>query len=392
MARTQLPPQIKKIDVADRATGKTVVRYQVTTDAGIDPATGRRRQTRRRFPTEKAARAYLSGTTADVGRGVHVVPSKITMRAAVADWLAGQRGKPSTLAAYTASLRPVVERLGDIEAQKLTKGDIETLVKDLELGRDGVRQWKPTSINPMLARLRSIMADLQAQGLIVRNPVALVKPLTQDRIDYKILTDAQVSSLHAAITDDRLEHVWRLALLGLRRGELAGLQWSDVDLDGKTLTISRNRISVGGRAVEGTTKTASSERLLPLPDDILAVLRRARKRRMEEKLAAGLAWEGDGDYLATDRWGSPRHPANLSHGWRAMLAAHGLPHVRLHDARHTCASRLLAEGVDPATVAAWLGHKSAAVTLAIYAHSTPDRLRGAAAVLGTMSATKASSE
>ncbi|WP_418345231.1 tyrosine-type recombinase/integrase [Rhodococcus pyridinivorans] len=383
--RQQLPPQIKKIELATKERGKLAIRYQVTTDAGVDPETGRRRQTRKRFRTEKEARDYLSSTTADVARGLHVSPSKLTVGHAVRDWLQTQRVKPSTLAAYTAALRPVVERFGDTPIQKVTKADIEGLVHDLRVGTDGAKTWKATSINPMLARLRAVMADLQAQGTLARNPAALVKPLGKERIEYTILTDAQVSALNTAIKQDRMEHVWRLALLGLRRGELAGLKWDSVDLEEKMLTISRNRISVGGRVIEGTPKTGTSARVLPLPDDVVALLRRARTRRKEEQLAAGESWVGDGEYLASDRWGRPLHPGNLSQSWRAMLARHGIPHVRLHDARHTCASRLLAEGVDAATVAAWLGHASAAVTLAIYAHTTPDRLKSAAAVLDASS-------
>lgn len=386
MARQQLPPQIRKIELATRERGKPAVRYQVTVDAGRDPETGRRRQTRRRFRTEKDARAYLSTTTGDVVRGVHVSPSSLTVERAVTKWLASQRVKDSTLAAYTAALQPAIRRFGNEPIQKITKDDIEALVADLKEGRSDEKKWKATSINPMVARLRSIMADLQAQGVLVRNPAALVKPLPQERIEYKILTDVQVSALYLAISEDRHEHVWRLALLGLRRGELAGARWSSIDLTRGTLTVSRNRIAVNGRAVEGTLKTKTSKRELPLPADMVSVLQRAHTRSKEERLAVGSAYLGEKDgYLLADRLGQPVHPGNISHSWRAMLSRHGLPHVRLHDARHTCASRLLAEGVDPATVAAWMGHKSAAVTLAIYAHSTPDRLLGAAKVLDASS-------
>ena len=105
--RQQLPPQIKKIEVVDRSTGKKVVRYQVTVDAGRDPETGRRRQIRRRFTSEKDARAELASVQGGVSTGTYVHSSKLTVDQACEEWLTSKHSlKPSTLRGHRVSLQP----------------------------------------------------------------------------------------------------------------------------------------------------------------------------------------------------------------------------------------------------------------------------------------------
>lgn len=128
MSRRQLPPQITKIEVKDRTTGKPVVRYQVTVDAGRDLETGKRRQVRRRFATEAAARAELAAVQAGVNAGTYVHASKLTVDQACGAWLASKHSlKPSTLAGHRVSLGPLRDELGHVEVQKLTKADLDIL-------------------------------------------------------------------------------------------------------------------------------------------------------------------------------------------------------------------------------------------------------------------------
>ena len=135
MARQQLPPGIRKIQVKDRKTGKSVVRYQVTTDAGRDPESGRRRQVRRRFATEKAARDELSSVQGGVTTGTYVHSSKLTVDQACEAWLLSKHSlKPSTVRGHRVSLGPLRDELGHVEVQKLTKADLDGLVGRLRHG------------------------------------------------------------------------------------------------------------------------------------------------------------------------------------------------------------------------------------------------------------------
>ena len=137
------------------------------------------------------------------------------------------------------------------------------------------------------------------------------------------------------------------------------------------------RVAVTGGVDESDCKNTTSRRTLPLPPDEVTALRAAWDRKLAEQKRQGRRYR-ECELLACSVGGVPRHPDTLSKDWKALLAGAGLSHVRLHDARHTCASRLLVAGVDPATVAAWLGHANAATTLRVYAHTNPKRLAAVA--------------
>ncbi|CAM5533145.1 GP41 protein OS=Tsukamurella paurometabola (strain ATCC 8368 / DSM / CCUG 35730 / CIP 100753/ JCM 10117 / KCTC 9821 / NBRC 16120 / NCIMB 702349 / NCTC 13040) OX=521096 GN=Tpau_4093 PE=4 SV=1 [Tsukamurella paurometabola] len=207
------------------------------------------------------------------------------MRAACEAWLAGKRIKPTTHDAYSAALAPVIEKYGDKLVQKITKADVEKLVTELSTGSGPRGVWKRTSINPMLARWRSVWKDLHAQGVLPRNVVALVEPLRKPhgQVELKldgVLNEAEVEQLVAAHVPrqvpagaTRLERAeithaahrelfLHLALLGLRRAEVGGLRWSSVDLAAAvpSLTVSATRVQT-----HGCHRRRTSERGSPRP-------------------------------------------------------------------------------------------------------------------------------
>jgi integrase len=143
------------------------------------------------------------------------------------------------------------------------------------------------------------------------------------------------SALLASVEDDRLGHAWELALSGLRRGEIAGLRWVDVDLGANTLSVVNNWVMAGSRSVENDPRSAASRRILPLPDRLVSVLRSAKARQSAERLALGA---GAYKYVVSNEAGEPYSPVVLSRYWRDAVKAGGLRHIKLHAARHTCAT------------------------------------------------------
>ena len=365
---------------------------------------GSRFQHKQRFETVEAAVKWRSTVVSELGHGTHVAPSEVTVRQAVDDWLVGQRIRPKTLSAYITSLRPLVDHLGDKPVQQVTKSDIEAVVQAL---RDGTSRmgtwhapeklkksakqvrapWSPASINPMLARARSIFDDLMAQGIVVRNPAALVKSLPTEKTEMRTLDADQVTRLLAATAGDAFGIAWQLAVYRLRRGEILALDWESVDLDAGTIAISAARLAVSGGSVTGATKTKTSTRTLPMPDDLARGLKAERKRQREAKLALGSKWQNTG-LVVVDEFGAAPHPDTLTKAWKTALSGAGLPHVRLHDARHSCATLMHLRGVPVVVIAAWLGHQDAGFTLRTYAHSTNDALSDAAAVLNSITTAK----
>lgn len=132
-----------------------------------------------------------------------------------------------------------------------------------------------------------MLTDAARQGLVSRNVAEHVDHVAVPHKPVDTYTEGEVLTLLAAIAGDWLGHAWELALTGLRRGELAGLRWADVDLDAKTLSVVNKRVSAGGRTVEGDPKSATSRRTLPLPDRLVLVLKAARARQAAEQLALG---------------------------------------------------------------------------------------------------------
>ncbi|WP_434085445.1 tyrosine-type recombinase/integrase [Mycolicibacter virginiensis] len=361
-------------------------------------ADGKRKQSRRRFRNLKQAVDYHSGITADRSRGTHVAPADLTVQQAVEVWLDGQRIRPKTMSAYITALRPVVDHLGDRTVQSITKADIEAVVKALQAGKSPLGTWRgatkltkgrkkiraawsANSVNPMLARLRSIFEDLVNQGILVRNVAALVKPIPTKRPALNTLSAEQVKQLLEATADDPFWIAWELACYGLRRGEILALDWPAVNFKTNTLGITAARLATEGGSSTGSPKTESSIRTLPMPPDLAAALRRERTRQKALRLQLGSAWPGSG-MVVVDGVGSPPHPDTVTHAWRDALAGAKLPHVRLHDARHSCATLMHLNGVPAAVIAAWLGHTDARFTLSVYAHSNDDALASAATTIG----------
>ncbi|CAJ1505644.1 site-specific integrase [[Mycobacterium] burgundiense] len=366
---------------------------------------GSRFQHKKRFETVDAAVKWRSTVVSELAHGTHVAPSELTVRQAVDSWLLGQRIRPKTMSAYVTSLRPLVDALGDRSVQQVTKDDIEAVVKSL---RDGTSKmgtwhapeklkksakkvrspWSATSINPVLARTRSIFDDLMAQGIVVRNPATLVKSLPTARAELTTLSISQVTHLLEATVEQPFHVAWRLALLGMRRGEILALRWTDIDFTAGTLSITAARLATAGGSSTGAPKTAAAIRTLPMPDDLQAALKRERKRQKESQLLLGSSWPHSG-LVVVDDAGSPPHPDTLTTAWSKALKGAALPHVRLHDARHTNATLMHLNGVPAVVIAAWLGHTNATFTLATYAHSTNAALADAAATLGAITSPSA---
>ena len=192
-----------------------------------------------------------------------------------------------------------------------------------------------------------------------------------------MLTVDDARRLVSAIRGDPLEALWLCALtLGLRSGELLGLQWSDIDFGAGLLSVRRALQRVNGRLILVEPKTSLSRRTVPVPEPTLAALRAHRGHQNAHRLAAGTAWVDSGLVFST-RLGKPLEPRNVNRSWYAARARAGLGAVRLHDLRHSCASFLLAAGASPRTVMKTLGHSQIALTMNTYTHVLPEVERAA---------------
>lgn len=380
---SRLPQHVRKIDTP------AGTRYEARVNSGGRSA---RIQLRKRFRSASAAADWRRRTSAALADGAYTAKQSLTVKQAVEAWLAAKalRVKPTTHSAYSAALAPVVKRYGKRTVQSITKADVEGLVADLAAGKGKRKPWARTSINPMLARWRTVWAGLHAEGVVPRNVIALVEPLRRPagqaamKVDDS-LTLEEVDTLTAAHVGHFREAFLLLALLGLRRGEIAGLRWSAVDLDPDTpkLEVRATRVATADGTIEqSSAKTATSARTLPLPARVAAVLKRTRAEQEAMRRKAGNLWQGarNGHVVALEL-GAPPSPRTLDVWWHASLKHAGLSPRRLHAARHTAASLLNSRGAAVPTIAAWLGHSDGGtLAMRVYVKARNDALADAAAL------------
>jgi len=234
----------------------------------------------------------------------------------------------------------------------------------------------------MLVVLSSALDDAMREGLVARNVARLVKRPGVEHHEMASWTPEQAGQFREHVGDERLVACWLLTLAGLRRSEVLGLRWSDVDLDAGTVSVAQGRVVVAGQGtVTGDPKSKRSRRALPMPADVLAALRAFKVQQASERLAVGERYPDTG-FVAVNEDGSPIRPETYSAEFARLVKAAGVPAIRLHDVRHTAATMLLDSGTTTSATAKWLGHDPA-ITLRVYGHVYDDALAAAGdALLG----------
>ncbi|GGN81419.1 hypothetical protein GCM10011579_067960 [Streptomyces albiflavescens] len=219
------------------------------------------------------------------------------------------------------------------------------------------------------AVLKSALEHAVREDELPRNVARNVKTTTPRPRRFQPLTAAEARQLLHAANGDRLNALYELALrTGLRKGELLGLRWEDLDLDGGTATIHRSlqRTRSQGLTVLNT-KTLASERRIALPTECLSSLNIHQEQQQEERQAAGTGWTDNGLVFTTPN-GKPLDPTNATRRFRRLLESAGLRAIRFHDLRHSTATLLLEQGIDLVVIKELLGHAHIGVTAGVYAH------------------------
>jgi integrase len=333
------------------------------------------------YRTKKEAEAALREVLNRMDRGSYVASTGLTVATYLGDeWLPSIRGtvRQGTHNSYADNMRlHVVPYIGGIRLQSLTPVRLNALY--CELLATGSKKSKPGGLGATTVRyvhtiLSKALKDAVEANLLTVNPATRAKPpkagATKGR-DMATWTAAQLRTFLGSIEGDRLYAAWvTLASTGMRRGELLGLRWTDVDLDAATLSISRSLTTVGYQMQMSDTKTKRGARMVSLDEVTVAALRTYRRRQSEERLAWGPGYQTLG-LVFTKENGSPIHPDRFSQMFRRLSKATELPSIRLHDLRHTHASIALRAGVHAKVISERLGHSTIAMTIDVYAHAIP---------------------
>lgn len=320
------------------------------------------------------ARRKLTEIIRSVDQGVPVPVGGQTVADYLAEWLRHVRPliRESTYAAYESNVRlHIVPRIGRRNLDKLAARDVRLMLDDLRTtGR------RPRLVQYVHATLRAALEHAVREELVARNVARLVQVPRPQRAEREALSVEDAKTLLKAAEADRLHALYVVVLLlGLRRSEVTGLRWRDVDLAAGTLTIRQTLHRTGEGLVFLPPKTQRSRRTVPLPPAVVDALCRHHAAQQAECVTHG-AWP-DSDLVFTTPRGTPVEPRNLSRMFGELADRAGVGRVRLHELRHTCVSLLLALGVHPRVVMEIVGHSAIEMTMNVYGHVALDTQREA---------------
>lgn len=349
------------------------------------------------------ARKKLTELLRQSDQGIPVASASWTVAEYLTYWLqhvVKQERRPKTYQGYEGVVRlHLIPGLGKKRLAELTAREVRVFItqirEECQCCKHGAKQCcakqpreccqtklSTRMVQSIHAVLRNALECAVREEIIPRNVAKLVKVTTPRYKVNRGLTTAQARAVLRAAADRRLYALYVLALcLGLRRGELLGLRWIDVDLDGEKLEVVQTLQRVRGQLRFVQPKTEDSARTVPLPKFCVLALREHRKRQFAERSQAWPDWEDHG-LIFPSRRGTPMEPDNLRRSWGAIRQAAGLGPTRFHDLRHTAVTLLLDLGVPPHIVREIVGHSDIEVTMTIYAHVSLDDKREALRKLG----------
>lgn len=339
------------------------------------------------------AKAALEKKAERIRKGLAVVDSKAPLCEAARKWrtttLIASGRRQSTKDLYAARCRLHIESglLADIPLSRLMASDIEEWI--VEARKHGV---SPSSLRTDFTVLRAVLDMAVRDGLVAKNVAECVERPGVPRTEALHLTPAQVGALLDKVATSRHAlPILLAAVTGMRRGEVLGLRWCDVDLDARTIRVT-GTLAGSGTSLrrESSPKTASSRRTLPIGDDLVDLLRKQHVEQSVQRSRALNMWDEAG-YVFTTEFGRPTDPRRMLSTVKQAAVELGLPNATsLHTLRHSAATALLASGTHLKLVSTILGHSNSSVTANVYGHASDESQRAAldalhAQVAGTRS-------
>ena len=342
-------------------------KYRVCFDYGVDRS-GKRIRKYRTFDTKRDATRAFNEHKVKMDKGTQVLPSEYTFAQWLDYWskdIILPQIEETTAYGYRGMIATYINpQLGEIRLQKLTARDIQQYYTWLM----GEKELSPNTVIKHHNLLTNTLNAAERQEYITKNPMRAVSPPKKRQREAKFYTPEQLGTLLDKAVGTRLElPVYICAYLGLRRGELCGLRWSDIDLEHQTITIENTRTQAGKKEIEKGTKTASSTRTLYLPDTLCDMLKAAKENQQACRATYKNAYD-DKDYVLVMADGKPFRPNYLSELFGKFLADNDLPKIVLHELRHTFASLSNQAGIPAYNIGKALGHSTPATTQKIYTH------------------------
>jgi integrase len=351
-------------------------RYYAVIYEGLDLVTGKEKRSWHSAGTDRAEAEALAARLAAERDGRNDEIRALTFGAYLTGhWLPAKKLtlKTSTHRGYVLKTRRhILPALGRKRLRRLRPQQLDRLYDSMLHPTDGRRPLSPKTVYEIHLIIRGALTDAVRRGLVTRN-VALVADAPKLRSIPKIEQQAWTASqlrlfLRAAAGHRLFPAFWLTAVTGMRRNELVGLRWSDLDTTHTRLSINRGLVAVGYELHETRGKTESSRRCIDLDPTTPAVLAGWRAMQAAEFAAVGIH---DPGWMFTRPDGQPIHPHSISQTFERIARRAGVPVIRLHDLRHTAGTLLIAAGEPVKVVSERLGHASPTFTIETYQHVLP---------------------
>ena len=318
--------------------------------------------------TQRECREWVKQTLDKIEHGLTFEGTQLSLERYMEGWLSGKElsRRPSTVVNYRRYLDLyILPALGRMRLQAILPAHIRQLYLRMQLEGKGAR-----TIQLVHVTLRCAFAQAVKEGLLGHNPLDAVERPKVETKQFQIFTEEQARTFVSAARGHPYETLFYLALTtGMRKGEVLGLMWTDVDWEKATLRVERQLQLVykGGGAL-APTKTRAGRRQIKLGKGAMAMLEAHRQRQENTRLLAGDRWQEHG-MIFTTGIGTYINQSKVSQEFKRILRENGLPDIRFHDLRHTSISLLLDMGMPVNTVQSRAGHSKASVTTDIYGHA-----------------------
>lgn len=351
-------------------------RFYAVIYEGLDPVTGRERRTWHPAGTDRAAAERLAARLAIEEQGRADEVRALTFGAYLSgQWLPGKKLQlaASTYRGYERNVdRHVIPALGRIGLRRLRHHHIESFYDRLLTPNAERPALAPKTVYEIHLVIRGALDEAVRRGLLTRN-VALIARSPRlgaiQKTEAQAWTADQLQQFLRAATGHRLfPLLWLAAMTGMRRNEVLGLKWDDIDFKRKTISLNRGLVAIGYELHQTRGKTRNARRPIDLDRTTLAVLAGWKALQAAEFAAVGIDDDG---WVYTDCDGGPIHPHALSQTFERIARRAGVPVIRLHDLRHTHGTLLIKEGVPVKVVSERLGHANIAFTIQTYQHVLP---------------------
>ena len=356
--------------------------WQIVLDHGIDSCGKRKRSYITVKGNKKEAQAILNEKLAEYNKGTYISPSSKTVKDCIEEWVAvyvEPSLAPNTVRGYKVNFNNhTIPYIGHIPVQQLTPVQVQGLYSQLEKKGLSAR-----SIRYVHTTLREALQYAYQAQYIAKNVADLVSPPKQGKHKTSVYTEKMVIEMLRCAEDTEMEIPLVIAVeLGLRRGELLALKWSDIDWEKRTIEIQRNLVCIDKEYIFGDTKTKSGQRSLLLSEPLLKRLDKHRRDQNKIRLLLGSGYQNQ-DLIYCKKDGSPYHAGTLSHKFKTFLEKNKLSRIRFHDLRHTNATLLLQYGVPAKIASQRLGHANIAITLDTYSHVSTEMQEDAVSKLAS---------